>query len=93
LASNNSSARHTFLALLFSLLVAGGFSVFMMVITGGFFLYLLLVVAAVTALGYLNYLLWGRQLSREALKQEEEASATDGLEEWPYPEWQDPRRF
>jgi hypothetical protein len=92
LDQRSSPPRNTFLAIVLSLLVVGGFSVFFMIITGGFFIYMLGVIAGVVALGYVNYLLWGRSLSREVTAQQEEEEARGGHDDWPYEEWQDPRR-
>ena len=84
--------RNTLLAIVLSVLVVGGFTVFFMVITGGFFIYMLGVIAGIVVLGYVNYLLWGRSLSQEVTAQQEEEEARGGNDDWPYGEWQDPRR-
>jgi hypothetical protein len=84
--------RNTLLAVVLSLLVVAGFSVFLMIITGGFFIYVLAVIGGIVVLGYLNYLLWGRSLSREVTGQRQEEEARGEREDWPFEEWQDPRQ-
>jgi hypothetical protein len=89
---DTTRSRDAFLAVFLSLLVAGGFFVFLMVLTGGFFLYVLAVVGGIVVLGYVNYLLWGRSLSRDVTWEREEAEARGELDDWPHDNWQDPRQ-
>ena len=46
--------------------------VFFNILTMGLFMYLIVGAVAVAALGYVNYLLWGRSLTRETAWEREE---------------------
>jgi hypothetical protein len=83
--------RETVLTVLLSLLGAFGILFFLVLITGGLLLWLVVGVVAVAALGLLNYLLWGRWLSRATAGEREEAQMWGQLDvnEWDLP---DPRR-
>ncbi len=59
------SARGSFLSLLLTLFVGGGFLVFLIIVSGIFFLYVTLAVLAVGSVGYVHYLLWGQALTDE----------------------------
>jgi hypothetical protein len=73
----------------------GGFLLFMILVTGGFFFYVLLGVAGIAALGFVNYLLWGRSMMQATAgeREEEEAKARDELEPWNLPEPRRPRHL
>lgn len=88
-----SSQRQVFLAIFLTGLAAGGFGVLLVIISGGLLLYALAVVAGIIVLGYVNYLLWGRSMSREVTEEQQHEEAPGEQDDWPYQEWQDPRRF
>lgn len=95
LADSPSRGRETFLSILLTVLVGGGFTLFLIFASGGFFFYVLVIAGGLGLSVYLNYLLWGRRYSaevqaeREALLRREEEEA----EPWhsPPPPWE--RRF
>jgi hypothetical protein len=49
----------------------GGFLTFLILVSGGFFFWVLLAVAAIAALGYFHYLVWGFSMTQEV--EEEQA--------------------
>jgi Flp pilus assembly protein TadB len=80
--------RETFLTVLLSVLGGMGLLFWLVLITGGLLLYAAIGVAAVAALGLLNYLLWGYLFSRETEGEREEAEfrARMDLNDWDLPE-------
>jgi hypothetical protein len=67
-----SSGRESFLALMLAALAGGGFLLFLILVSGGFFFYVLCAVLAVFCLGFVNYLLWGRAMTREVAGERED---------------------
>ena len=62
--------RETMLTLLLAGLGGGGFLLFLILVSGGFFFFVLLAVAAITALGFVHYLLWGQAMSLSVEEQQ-----------------------
>jgi hypothetical protein len=85
--------RETFLTVLLSLVGAAGVLFCLVLITGGFFLWVIVGVAALAALGLVNYLLWGWLFSRATAGEREEAEfqARMELNDWDLPEPRRPR--
>ena len=66
------SRRDTYMAVVLIILVGVPCFVFFNILTMGLFMYLIVGAVAVAALGYVNYLLWGRSLTRETAWEREE---------------------
>ncbi|HMC90285.1 MAG TPA: hypothetical protein VKI17_12095 [Gemmataceae bacterium] len=66
------SGRDTYMAVVLIILVGVPCFVFINILTMGLFMYLIEGAVAVAALGYVNYLLWGRSLTRETAWEREE---------------------
>ena len=66
------SGRDTYMAVVLIILVGVPCFVFFNILTMGLFMYLIVGAVAVAALGYVNYLLWGRSLTRETAWEREE---------------------
>jgi hypothetical protein len=82
--------RETFLTILLTVVGGTAIVVFFGLITLGFFLWVVIGVAALAALGLVNWLLWGGLLSRETAGEREEAElqARMELQDWDLPESQ-----
>jgi fatty acid desaturase len=82
--------RETFLTIFLTLAAGAGILFFLILITGGFFLYVLLGLAAIVALGFFHYLLWGQRFTDQVAEEREEAEARERAEaeekDWPMPE-------
>jgi hypothetical protein len=87
--------RETFLTVLLTLLGGAGLLFCLVLITGGFFLWVVVGAAALGVLGLVNYLLWGRLLSRSTAGEREEAEfqARMELNDWDLPEPRRPRHY
>lgn len=72
--------RETFLGTLLAALAACGFLFVFFLICGGLSVYVLAVVAAVVGLCFINYVVWGRSLSRQTAGEREEAALEAELE-------------
>jgi hypothetical protein len=66
------SGRDTYMAVVLIILVGVPCFVFFTILTMGLFIYLIVGALAVAALGYVNYLLWGRSLTRDTAWEREE---------------------
>lgn len=65
-------SRETFVALLLSFALGGGFLLFLIFVSGGFFFYVLLISGALGVFGCFHYLLWGWVFERSVKKEREE---------------------
>jgi hypothetical protein len=82
LEHDSSRRRHeTFLAIILTLFMGGGFLLFLIFVSGGFFFYVLLISGAVGLFGCLHYLLWGRSFSQAAQGEREEAELREQMEQ------------
>src|SRR5436190_1591091 len=75
--AHEHSGRDTYMVIVILVVVGIPFFIFMNVITMGLFLYLALGALAVAGLGAINYLLWGRALTRDTAWEREEADAQE----------------
>jgi len=80
-APPQSSPRGNFLALFLVTFAAVGFLVFLILISGGLFLDMIVVGGGVVALGFVNYLLWGRSFNRTMAGEREEEKLRQLMEE------------
>jgi hypothetical protein len=62
--------RETMLTVLLAGLGGGGFLLFLILVSGGFFFFVLLAVAAIAALGFVHYLLWGHGMTLSVEEQQ-----------------------
>jgi hypothetical protein len=87
--------REGLLTIMLTGVAVGGFLLFMILVTGGFFFYVLLGVGVIAALGFINYLLWGRSMMQATAGEREEAElkAREELEPWNLPEPRRPRHL
>lgn len=94
-AASQPSSRETLLAVLMGLALGGATMVFLFLMCGGLVVWGALVLATLAAIAGLNYLLWGRALSRNVAGEREEAEIRSQAEEdgWPLPEPRHPRHF
>jgi hypothetical protein len=83
--------REATLAVMLSGLALGGFLVFLALISGGFFIWVYLIVVGMAALGYVNYVLWGRSMTEATAGEREEEEVRARLEEEGWPD-ADPRQ-
>lgn len=65
--------RETLLTVILTGLGAGAFLLFLIFISGGFFFYVTLAVAAMVALGFFHYVLWGYSMTQEVADEQAEA--------------------
>jgi fatty acid desaturase len=69
----NPPPRETMLTVILTGLAAGAFLLFLILVTGGFIFYVVLAVAAITALGFFHYLLWGYAMTQEVAQEQAQA--------------------
>ncbi|MER3417321.1 MAG: hypothetical protein C4297_14095 [Gemmataceae bacterium] len=62
-------------------LVGGSFCSFLVFVTGGFFLWVLLVALALSLVGLVHYVLWGRSFEREIAQEREALLKSEGQEQ------------
>jgi hypothetical protein len=71
------SGRDTYMVIVITIMVGLPLFVFFNIITMGLFMYLALGGLAVAGLGAVNYVLWGRSLTRDTAWEREEAELSD----------------
>jgi hypothetical protein len=81
-------ARSRFLSVMLTVMTVGFFLMVLMILTGGLVLYLLAVVAGLTGLVLVHYLLWGRAMTEEMAGEIEEEQLRDQARDdgWPLPD-------
>ena len=83
--------RSTLLSGLFTVFFGGSAILLSILLCGGLTIYMLAVVGGLVAFGYVHYLLWGQALSAEVADEREETEAEGELEDegWTYeePNW------
>jgi hypothetical protein len=88
--------RETLLTVFLTLAAGAGIVFFLILVTGGFFLYVMLGLAAIIAVGFFHYLVWGQGFSQQVAEERDEMEARDRAEaekeEWPAADdWFGPR--